>query len=56
MPNNHSDKFTTFAEKQMQTQEADIRRWASQSDNPLLRQLAREVMEAAGERKEKLEK
>ncbi len=50
------DEFIVFALERMRVQEADLRKWAAQSDNPVLRMLARDVLQAAGEGKEKLGK
>ncbi len=42
---NISDDFKIFAEKIMKSQYDDVRRWASQNNNLLLKQLAKEVLD-----------
>lgn len=56
MTDNYPEGFRDFALKRKQEPESDLRKWAAQSDNPVLRMLARDVLQAAGEEKEKIEK
>lgn len=53
---NSNKEFKDFALRIKQEQESDLRRWATQSDNLVLRELARDVLQVAGEGKEKVEK
>lgn len=54
MSSNHPDEFTVFALERMRVQEADLRKWAVQSDNPVLRELAQDVLDAAERKQKKL--
>ncbi len=46
MSNSYSQDFKSFAKKTMQLQGDDIRRWLK-ADNPLLRQICQEIIEAS---------
>lgn len=48
----YKSSFINFAKTRMETQGDEIREWAT-SDNPLLSQICREVMEAAGQGEQK---
>ncbi len=54
MKSNDSEGFLVFALERKHKQESDLRRWATQSDNPVLRMLAREVLDAAERKPKKL--
>ncbi len=44
---NSESLFKSFAQEQLKMQGDNIRRWAAQTENELLRQLAVEVIQAA---------
>lgn len=46
MSNSYSQDFKSFAKKTMQLQGDDIRRWLK-ADNPLLRRICQEIIEAS---------
>jgi hypothetical protein len=46
MGNSYSQNFKSFAKKTMQLLGDEIRRWL-QADNPLLRQICQEIIEAS---------
>ena len=46
MGNSYSQNFKSFAKKTMQVQGDEIRRWLK-ADNPLLRQICQEIIEAS---------
>ncbi len=48
MNNGYSDYFILFAKKRMASQADDIRRWQRMSNNPVLRECCRWIIEAAG--------
>lgn len=56
MNSNDSEGFLVFALERKHKQEPDLRRWAKQSDNPVLRELAQEVLDISGEAKKKIKK
>ena len=45
---NYTSRFIAFAKERIQKQGDEIRRW-EKSDNPLLSQTCKEIIEAAGE-------
>lgn len=47
MKNHPTKKFITFSKERMKTQGDEIRRWVKQDDNPLLKQICLEVIEAS---------
>lgn len=46
MENSYSQNFKSFAKKTMQVQGDDIRSWLK-ADNPLLRKICQEIIEAS---------
>lgn len=46
MNSNNEDGYKTFAYKVIKSQGEDIRRWSRQNDNPVLKKLAQEVLDA----------
>lgn len=46
MSNTDSQDFKSFAKERMRVQGEEIRRW-SKADNPLLRQICQEIIEAS---------
>ncbi len=45
---NNSENFKKFSEEFVKLQGDDVRRWAKQNENPLLKKLALEVLEIVG--------
>ncbi len=48
MTENISEDFKKFADEVIKSQGDDVRRWAKQNENPLLKKLALEVLEIVG--------